>query len=122
MRWASARRHAPLLGDEFGGLRLENVERFVEVLIIAEGEPMRRRLDAWPFERPALDDFHGNVELPERGLNSREVHLAVALRGMPVARPQQSTLHEHRHEKGGPGRELADIHIASVTARWGTVL
>src|SRR5262249_47624507 len=54
---------APLLRDELHGLRLENLERLVEVFVVAEGEPMRRRLDAGPFERSALDHIDGDVEL-----------------------------------------------------------
>src|SRR5262249_58879751 len=70
----------PLLRDEFHGLRLEDVERFVEVFVIAKREPMRRRLDARPFQRSALDHVDGNVELPERGLDAGEVYLAIPLR------------------------------------------
>src|SRR5262249_57370648 len=74
------RADAPLLRDELHGLRLENLERLVEAFIVAKGEPMRRRLDARPFERSPLDHVDGDVELPERGLDAREVYLAIALR------------------------------------------
>src|SRR5262249_25396215 len=89
----------------------------VEVFVVAEREPVRRRLDARPFERAALDDIDTDVELPERGLDAREVDLAVALRGMRVARPQQRALDEHRQIKARPRRQFAQIQIAAVTPR-----
>src|SRR5262249_45586630 len=107
---------ASLLRDELHGLRLENLERLVEVFIVAEGEPMRRRLDARPFERSAFDHVDGDVDLPERGLDAGEVYLAIALRGMRIARPQQRPLHEHGHVKGRPGGQLTQVQIAAVTS------
>src|SRR5262249_4587434 len=108
---------APLLRDELHGLRLENLERLVEVFVIAEGEPMLRRLDAGPFERSTLDHVDGDVELPERGLDAREVYLAIALRGMRVARPQQRAVHEHRQVKRRSRGQLAQVQVAPVASR-----
>src|SRR5262249_38532501 len=102
---------------ELHGLRLENLERLVEVFVIAKGEPVRRRLDARPFERSSLDHVDGNVELPERGLDAREVYLAIALRRMRVARPQQRALHEHRNVKRRPCRQLTQVQVAPVASR-----
>src|SRR5262249_58658650 len=73
--------------------------------------------DARPFQRSALDDVDGDVELPERRLDAGEVYLAVALRGMRIARPQQRALHEHRQIKGRPGGELTQVQIAPITSR-----
>src|SRR5262249_50814076 len=107
---------APLLRDEFHGLRLEDVERFVEIFVIAKRKPMGRRLDARPFERWTFDDIDRDVELPERSLDAGEVYLAIALRGMRSARPQQRALHEHRHVEARSRGELAQVQIAAVTA------
>src|SRR5258707_15433219 len=108
---------AALLRDELHGLRLENLERLVEVFIVAEGEPVRRRLRAGPFERSALDHVDGDVELPERGLDAREVYLAIALRGVRIARPQQRALYEHREIKRRPGGQLTQVQITPVASR-----
>src|SRR5262249_58599508 len=108
---------APVRGDELRGLRLEDLERLVEVFIIAKGEPMRRRLDARPFQRSALDDVDGDVELPERGLDAGEVYLAIALRGMRIARPQQRALHEYRQGKGRPGGEPPQAQVCPRTSQ-----
>src|SRR5262249_15413473 len=89
-----------------------------EVFIIAKREPMRRRLDARPFERSALDDIDGNVEFPECSLDARQVYLAIALRTMGIARPQQRALHEHRQIKGRSHPQLAQTEMAAVTS-WG---
>src|SRR5258708_27690465 len=87
--------------------------------MVGEGARGGGRLRAGPFERSALDHVDGDVELPERGLDAREVYLAIALRGMRIARPQQRALYEHRQIKRRPGGQLTQVQIAPVASRRG---
>ena len=44
-------RHVALLDQELHRLGFEEVERFVEVLVVADRDPVGRGLDPGPFER-----------------------------------------------------------------------
>ncbi len=116
-------RHVAQFADQLDRLRLGLVPGLVEVLVEAHADPGFRCLDAREIERLALDHLDRDVELLVGGLERGEVDLAVALRRVRIAGPQQRAPHEHRHVEGRAGHEIADVHIAGEFAgRNGAVL
>ncbi len=105
-----------LLHQKIRGLALENVERLVEVAVDADRDPRVFRLDARPLELHVLEHFDRHAHLLVGGLERGQVDLAVALRGMGIAGPQQRALDEHRHVERAALSLVADVEIAAVAS------
>ena len=110
-------RHAAALDQELRRFRLQHVERLVQVLVVAHRDPVGRRFDARPLQRLALEHVHGDVQLFEGRLHRGQIHLAVALAGVGVARPQQGAAHEHGHVQRRALAHLADVQVPRETTR-----
>src|SRR5207244_11395658 len=73
-------------------------ERFVEIFIEADQDPMRLGLDSRPFELHVLADDWMHHELTEGALKPREVHFTVALTAVCIPNPNEASLEENRNE------------------------
>ena len=79
-----------LLDQKCCRLRFQYLERLVEIPVDADGDPGVFGLDARPLELGILENLHGNVHFLVGGLECGEVDLAVALRRVRIAGPQQT--------------------------------
>ena len=86
----------------------------VQVLVEAEEDVMRLRLDARPLQLQVLADDGLDLHFLEGALQRGEVHLAVSLRAVRVAGPDEPALEEDRHEQGAARDQLFEIHVRSV--------
>src|SRR5262249_24622893 len=71
--------------------------------------------------RPAQVEILAYDELKdagERGFERRNIHLSVALRGMPVTHLEQRSASVDRNIKRRPGYQFLVVQIAGVEPRW----
>src|SRR6516162_8602630 len=108
--------HLAGLGEEFRRLRFQQVPADVELLVIADRDPVRGGLDARPLELRSFQHFDRDVELLVRGLDGGEIDFAVALAGVTVAGPQQRALDEDRDVEARSRHHLANVEIAGIAA------
>ncbi len=113
----TAQRHHLLGGEEIHRLAHRVDHRLVQILVEPGHDPVGRRLDARPVELHVLahDELHDDLAV--RALERGEIHLAVALAAVRVARPHETALEEDRDEDGRPGLQLVDVHVRAVLPR-----
>src|SRR5216117_820058 len=109
--------HHLLAGEEVHRLARGDLHRLVEVLVETGGDPVGGRLDARPLELDVLAHDRLDDELAIRALERREVHLAVALATVRVARPDQRAFDEHRQIEDRALLQLVDVHVRAVLPR-----
>src|SRR5205823_3077888 len=93
------------------------VKRLVQIAVDADGDPGILRLDAGPFDGHVFDDLDGDIHLLVRGLERGQIDLAVTLRRMRIACPQQRALDEYRDIERSAFGEIADIDVTGVASR-----
>src|SRR3954468_9117250 len=103
-----------LLHQEVHRLRDGVGERLHQILVEAHQDVVGLGLDAGPAQLHVLVDDGLQPDLLVRALQGGEVHLAVALRAVRVARPDQPALEEHRDVDGAALGHLVDVHVGAV--------
>ena len=98
-------------------LVLEDVERLVEIAVDPDSDERVLRLDARPLELHVLQHVDGDPHLLVGGFERGEVDLAVALRGVRIAGPQQRALDKHGDVERRAFGEIANVEVAGVAAR-----
>ena len=82
----------------------------------ADGHQFVRALDAWPGDRPLLDQVEGQRH-PGGDLQRDAAELALTLTGMAVAGEKEGAGHAHRQVDGVAGFDVRHVHVPAVVER-----